>query len=97
MLFRSGKSVAVLRHLVSAGWDVNAKNATTALHEAAGHGDLHLVEALVALGADPNIHDDGFDATPAGWADHFGHIALREYLNNPARTAADGLNGAPRC
>ena len=76
-----GKSVAVLRHLVTAGWDVNAKNATTALHEAAGHGDLQLVEALVALGADPSVNDDGFDATPAGWADHFGHIAIRDYLN----------------
>lgn len=75
-----GKPPAVIRGLVELGWDVNAKNATTALHEAAGNGALETVQVLVALGGDLAITDDGFDATPAGWADHFGHTTIRAYL-----------------
>jgi hypothetical protein len=84
------KPVAVLRHLVELGWDVNAKRRTTALHEAAMLGDLGLVQALVALGADPTIRDDSFDATPAGWADHFGHAEIGRYLDGltPPSSAA---------
>jgi ankyrin repeat protein len=52
----------------------------TALHEAAGMGDLDLARLLLDLGADPNVRDARFDATPLGWADHFGERAMVELL-----------------
>ena len=35
---------------------------------------------LIELGADPGIRDARFDATPLGWAQHFGEPAMAEYL-----------------
>lgn len=48
----------------------NAKDDTgaTALHYAAFGGQRELVELLVKLGADINVRDDRFGATPTGWA-----------------------------
>ena len=79
------KPIATIRRLIDLGWDINAKNRTTALHEAAMLGDLDRVRALVALGADPTIHNDSFDATPAGWAEHFGNDDARQYLDGLTR------------
>ncbi len=31
-----------------------------------------MIKLLLDHGADPNIHDTGYDATPAGWAGHHG-------------------------
>ena len=71
----------LLRH----GFDVNAKGRQdipveqeweTALHYAAGEGDLPLAELLLAAGADPNIRDNRFDATPLGWAENFEHAEM---------------------
>jgi ankyrin repeat protein len=76
-----GKPLDVIRRLVELGWDVNAKNRTTALHEAAMHGALNTVQELVALGADPSINDDNFHAAPSGWAAHFGHREIQQYLD----------------
>src|SRR5262249_6288249 len=42
-----------------------------ALHTAATDGDVALVRLLLELGADPDMHDARFDATPLGWARHF--------------------------
>src|SRR5438477_639841 len=39
--------------MVDLGFDVNARNDTTALHEAVATGDLPLVRALIGVGADP--------------------------------------------
>jgi Ankyrin repeats (3 copies) len=75
------KTPDVIRLLVDLGWDVNAKNGTTALHQAVGNGALETVQLLVALGANPAIVDDNFNATPAGWADHFGHSDIGRYLH----------------
>ena len=80
---------AAIPLLVELGFDVNALGRTdvpmeqeweTALHEAAGTGDLELAQLLLDLGADPNIKDGRFDATPLGWADHFGERAMVELL-----------------
>jgi len=68
---------ASVRRFVELGFDVNAKApphrgwpaGATALHEAVS-GDADLVRLLVDLGADPNIRDDEFDATPLGWAEY---------------------------
>ena len=67
--------------LAGLGFDVNARARTdtpteqqweTALHHAAGAGDLALARLLLRLGADPGITDTRFGATPLGWAHHFG-------------------------
>jgi hypothetical protein len=59
----------------------------TALHEAAGAGELDAARMLIGLGADPGIEDGRFHATPLGWAEHFGQRATADYLRplTPAR------------
>jgi ankyrin repeat protein len=63
--------------LVELGFDVNARARSdvpredeweTALHVAAGDGDVDLIRRLLALGADPDIRDARFESTPLGWA-----------------------------
>jgi ankyrin repeat protein len=80
--------------LVALGFDVNAMGRAdvpmeqpweTALHVAAGEGDMQLARLLLDLGADPNIEDARFHSTPLGWAHHFEQpemIALLEPLTN---------------
>ncbi len=79
-------AVALLAEL---GFDVNALGRTdvpmeqaweTALHCAASNGDVDLARLLLDLGADPNLKDARFDATPLGWAHHFDHKAMVELL-----------------
>lgn len=50
------------------------------LHWAAAQGDLELVEWLLAAGADPGMKDAVYGSTPAGWARHFGHVSVAEYI-----------------
>jgi ankyrin repeat protein len=52
----------------------------TALHLAAENGNMEMVRFLVEHGADPTIEDEIYHSTPAGWAEHFGHHAARNYL-----------------
>jgi hypothetical protein len=75
--------------LAELGWDVNARARAdfpleqeweTALHEAAGAGEIDAARMLVELGADPGIRDARFHATPLGWAEHFGQQAMTDYL-----------------
>ncbi|TVT30008.1 ankyrin repeat domain-containing protein, partial [Amycolatopsis rhizosphaerae] len=75
--------------LVELGFDVNALGRAdvpleqewqTALHQAAAADDLPGVRLLVGLGADPNIHDARFGDTPLGWAEHFHHADVAEFL-----------------
>jgi hypothetical protein len=80
--------------LVELGFDVNALGRAdvpveqeweTALHRSAGEGDVDLTRRLLALGADPNVRDRRFDATPLGWARHLGQrstIALLEDITD---------------
>jgi ankyrin repeat protein len=76
------ESVALL---IDLGFDVNAINRTTplhvaALHEAAQRGNMAVIRLLLEHGADPNVRDSGYDATPAGWAEHFGRAEAQAYL-----------------
>ncbi len=75
--------------LAELGWDVNARARVdfpveqeweTALHAAAGAGEIDAARMLVEFGADPGIRDARFDATPLGWAEHFAQQAMADYL-----------------
>jgi len=66
--------------LVGLGYDLDPTDRRTPLHEAAFHGNLALVRALLALGADPNVRDPHFDSTPAGWANHNGKLDVAAFL-----------------
>ena len=79
----------VVALVVELGFDVNALGRAdlpveqpweTALHVAAGDGNVEVVRALLALGADPTIRDARFDATPLGWAEYMAKPATAEIL-----------------
>jgi ankyrin repeat protein len=81
--------VAAIRRLVELGADVNRLGTfggpdhgrgVTALHLAAQSGHGEAVDALVEAGADPTIHDELHDGTPAGWASFGGNPELAERL-----------------
>jgi ankyrin repeat protein len=79
-----------VRRAVGLGWDVDRRARIdvpsdqeweAGLHAAAGNGDEAMVRLLLELGADPTVTDHRFQATPAAWAEHFGHTVLAELLN----------------
>ncbi len=75
--------------MIELGFDVNARSRTAPLHEAAMRGNLPVIRLLLDHGADPNSHDTGYDATPAGWAEHHGQREAQQLLEaleqpNPA-------------
>jgi ankyrin repeat protein/ketosteroid isomerase-like protein len=82
--------------LIELGFDVNARSRTAPLHEAAMRGSLPVIKLLLDHGADPNMHDTGYDATPAGWAEHHGQPEAQQLLEalerpdapNPAEEGA---------
>jgi ketosteroid isomerase-like protein len=80
--------------LIELGFDVNARSRTAPLHEAAMRGNLPVIRLLLDHGADPNIHDTGYDATPSGWAEHHGQPEAQQLLEalehpEPALTSSD--------
>jgi ankyrin repeat protein len=81
--------------LIDLGFDVNAIDRTTplhvtALHQAAMRGDVEMIRLLVTHGADPRTRDSGYDATPAGWAEHFGMSEAEAYLRARETPAPSG-------
>ncbi|HEX4252221.1 MAG TPA: ankyrin repeat domain-containing protein [Pseudonocardia sp.] len=88
-------NAASVRLAAELGWDVSAKARAdapgndeweTALHHAAGEGNVELARLLLDLGADPYVHDHRFDGTPLDWARHFDQpatTALLERLTEP--------------
>ena len=63
----------------------------TALHLAAGAGELEVVRALLDRGADPRARDPEYHATPFQWAEFLGRPAVAAYLR--ARDGAGGSGG----
>lgn len=86
---RSSVEAVVL--LVGLGFDVNAHGRgdapveepwETALHHSAMAGDVRLTRRLLDLGADPDLRDRRFDATPYDWARHFEQSATADLLRS---------------
>jgi ankyrin repeat protein/ketosteroid isomerase-like protein len=81
--------------LIELGFDVNATSRTAPLHEAAMRGNVPVIRLLLDHGADPNIRDTGYDATPAGWAEHHDQPEAQQLLEaleqpDPPIRADDG-------
>ncbi len=51
-------------------WNMIGVNNGTALHRAAGNGDLYMVQRLVAKGADISDRNNPVHGTPFAWAEH---------------------------
>ena len=74
--------IDAVRLLIDIGFDLNPTDRRTPLHEAAFHGDLALVRALIDLGADPTIADPDHHSTPLGWARYNQQHEVVEHLAN---------------
>jgi ankyrin repeat protein len=92
----SGRAAAATR-LVALGADPSGRTtfggpehgqAVTPLHLAAQNGDLAVIDALLAGGADPTIEDGIYHGTPADWAANFGHTTARDRIATAARPDA---------
>jgi hypothetical protein len=73
-------SLDAVELLIELGFDVNAGHWRAPLHEAAMRGNLATIRLLLDHGADPNLRDRGYDATPRGWAEHHGMTEAEAYL-----------------
>ena len=67
----------------------------SALHVAAGHGDVATARVLLRRGADPSLRDARFDATPLSWARHFGHDEVARLIEAHGAAARPDPTGAP--
>jgi uncharacterized protein len=56
--------------------------AGTGLHYAALNGHRAMVQFLLQQGADRNVKDTKVGSTAAGWAEHGGHLELRDLLTS---------------
>jgi ankyrin repeat protein len=77
--------IAMIALLLANGADPNRRETihhpgATALHEAASHGWLDAIKALLDAGADPAVRDATYDCTPAEWAEEFSQTAARDLL-----------------
>ena len=72
LLLQKGAQINV----VPGGFDF----AGTGLHYAALNGQRAMVEFLLQQGADRDVKDTKVGSTAAGWAEHGGHLELRDLL-----------------
>lgn len=83
-------SGTVVENLIRAGASVNVRDdpktavdstsGYTPLHAAAFHGNVSAVYVLLKHGASVSTRDEKYHGTPAGWANHAGHTALRNLI-----------------
>jgi ankyrin repeat protein len=68
--------------LVECGFDVDVRgrDGATALHWTAWNGDIEAARVLLAAGADPDLREPKYDATPLGWADFARQTAYAEMI-----------------
>jgi ankyrin repeat protein len=74
-----------IRLIVELGVDINGMVPgtgldRTVLHNAAGWAGVDMVKLLLDLGADPNLRDPTYQATPIGWALHNQQRDVVDYL-----------------
>ena len=84
---------AALPFLIELGFPLADSDGGSALHAAAGAGNLAAVRDLIAAGADPTLVDPTFKATPLGWAEYFDQSAAADYLR--PFTTADRTDPGP--
>ena len=77
LLLQKGAQINV----IADGFDFSG----TALHYAALNGHRAMAEFLIEQGAKANIRDTKVGGTPAGWAEHGGHVELKNYLEQIAK------------
>ncbi|MEW9527991.1 ankyrin repeat domain-containing protein [Microbispora sp. NPDC049125] len=92
----SAETVVLLAEL---GFDVNARGRgdapveqewETALHHSAARGDVELTRRLLGLGADPDLRDRRFGATPLDWARHHHQLSTAALLEPVTTPPANG-------
>ncbi|GAB2967957.1 ankyrin repeat domain-containing protein [Saccharothrix stipae] len=92
-------SVETVTLLAELGFDVNAYGRgdapveeawETALHHSAMAGNVELTRRLLELGADPDLRDQRFDATPLDWARHFHQLSTADLLGPVTAVPASG-------
>jgi len=69
-----------IRLMAALGFNLNERKRTAALHLAAGGGHLEMVKLLIELGADPQVRDEEFSATPLGWAEYGQRSEVVDFL-----------------
>lgn len=95
---RRGDAAAVTK-LLDEGVDVNTKYryGATALSYAADHGRLEVVRILIGRGADVNVKDSFYGATPLTWAASPAQTRKPEHaeiVRLLLKAGATGINGA---
>jgi ankyrin repeat protein len=84
------KQIRTARLLLEKGAQINAippgfDYSGTGLHYAALNGHREMVEFLIQEGAQVDIKDTKVSSTPAGWAQHGGHVELKKYLEQQTK------------
>jgi RNA polymerase sigma-70 factor, ECF subfamily len=79
-------AIAQLLHAHGAAIDAKGYFGGTGLHWSAVNGHAQTVRWLVEHGADCDLRDTKFDATPAGWAMEGGHRELAAVIAGRAKT-----------
>ncbi len=75
-----------VRLMKDLGFNLNEVKRTTALHHAAMSGHLEMAKLLIEMGADSQIRDTEFNATPLGWAEYGEHVEVAEFLKGFERS-----------
>ena len=88
-----------LRRMIRAGVELNAPSEhlyshATPLHHAVSSGSLEAVQVLVEAGADLNVKDTAWSATPLGWAEYYISEGTREDAGRNYREIAAYLRSS---